>query len=134
MSHHFLCNYRLTLHHDAFRTFCTRSIGWALFGVKFRPLQEIEAIMGGGRIFDTGPFFVRLRYMTKVKWGNSEFDEMVVSFASPWKPFLVTTFSNRKVTCDCLNYSTKSLCAHVLATAQKLGVLQTLLRRLVQGN
>ena len=25
----------------------TRSIGWALFGVNFRSLQEIEAIMGG---------------------------------------------------------------------------------------
>ena len=25
-----------------------------LLGVNFRPLQEIEAIMGGGRIFDTG--------------------------------------------------------------------------------
>ena len=71
MSHHFLCNYRLTLYHVAFRTFCTRSIGWALFGVNFRPLQEIETIMGGGRTFDTGPFFARLRYMTKVKWGNS---------------------------------------------------------------
>ena len=39
-----------------------RSIGWALFGVNFRPLQENEAIMGDGWIFDTGPFFVRLRY------------------------------------------------------------------------
>ena len=28
-----------------------------LLGVNFRPLQEIEAIMGGGQIFDTGPFF-----------------------------------------------------------------------------
>ena len=45
------------------KTFCTRSIGWALYGVNFRPLQEIEAIMGGGRIFDTGPFFARLQYM-----------------------------------------------------------------------
>ena len=35
-----------------------RSIGWALFGVNFKPLQEIE-IMGGGWIFDTGPFFAR---------------------------------------------------------------------------
>ena len=47
---------------DSLKTFRTRSIGWALFGVNFRPLQEIEAIMGGGRIFDTGPFFARLRY------------------------------------------------------------------------
>ena len=41
------------------KTLRTKSIGWALFGVNFRPLQEIEAIMGGGgggRIFDIGPF------------------------------------------------------------------------------
>ena len=30
------------------KTFRTRSIGWALFGVNFRPLQKSEAIMGGG--------------------------------------------------------------------------------------
>ena len=35
------------------KTFRTWSIGWVLYGVNFRPLQEIEAIMGGGRIFDT---------------------------------------------------------------------------------
>ena len=35
------------------KTFCTRSIGWALLGVNFKPLQEIEAIMGGEQIFDT---------------------------------------------------------------------------------
>ena len=34
-----------------------------LFGVNFRPLQEIEAIIGGGQIFDTGSFFTRLQYM-----------------------------------------------------------------------
>ena len=57
ISHHFLpC---ITLH---LKTFRTRSTGWALFGVNFRPLQEIEAMMRGGRIFDTGPFFARLRY------------------------------------------------------------------------
>ena len=43
------------------KTFGTRSIGWALFGVNFRPLQEIEEIIGDGRIFDIGPFFARLR-------------------------------------------------------------------------
>ena len=42
------------------KTFCTSSIGWALFGVNFRPLQEIEAIIG--EIFDTGPFFARLTH------------------------------------------------------------------------
>ena len=31
--------------------------------MSFRPLQKIEAIMGGGRIFGTGPFFARLRYI-----------------------------------------------------------------------
>ena len=43
------------------KTFCTRSIRWALFRVNFRPLQEVEAIIGGGQIFDTGPFFARLQ-------------------------------------------------------------------------
>ena len=38
-------------------------MGGALFGVNFKPLQEIEAIMGCGWIFDTGPFFARLRYV-----------------------------------------------------------------------
>ena len=46
-----------------FKTFHTRSIGWALYGVNFRSLQEIETIMRGGWIFDTGPFFARLRYI-----------------------------------------------------------------------
>ena len=50
------------------KTFRTWSIGWALFGVNFRTLQEIEAIMGGGLIFDTGPFFVRLRYRHADTW------------------------------------------------------------------
>ena len=37
--------------------------GLALFGVIFRPLQEVEAIMGDGQIFATGPFFTRLQYL-----------------------------------------------------------------------
>ena len=45
------------------KAFLMRSIVLALFGVNFRPLQKVEAIMGGGRIFDTGPFFTRLRYL-----------------------------------------------------------------------
>ena len=57
ITHHFLCNFCIMLR---FKTFRSRSIGWALFGVNFIPLQEIEAIMGGGRIFDNGPFFARL--------------------------------------------------------------------------
>ena len=47
ISHQFLCNYRLTLH---------RCCIWQLSA-----WGQI-AIMGGGQIFDTGPFFVRLRY------------------------------------------------------------------------
>ena len=39
-----------------------RPTGWVLFRVNSRPLQEIKAKYGGGRIFDTGPFFARLRY------------------------------------------------------------------------
>ena len=39
------------LHHVELKKFCTRSIGWAVFGVNFRPLQEVEAIMGVGWIF-----------------------------------------------------------------------------------
>ena len=45
----FSVNYRLTLHHVQVKTFCMRSIGWAF----------TEAIMGGGGIFDTGPFVAR---------------------------------------------------------------------------
>ena len=33
------------------KTFHTRSIGWGLFGVNFRPLQKIEEIMGVGGYF-----------------------------------------------------------------------------------
>ena len=61
ISHLFPCNCRLTLHHVAL-TLCSRSIGRALFGVHFRPLQEIGAIMEAGQIFDTGSIFTRLRY------------------------------------------------------------------------
>ena len=38
------------------KTFRMRSIGWALFGVNFRPLQEIEAIMGMGGYLILDPF------------------------------------------------------------------------------
>ena len=34
---------------------------------------------------------------------------MVISYSSPRKPHHVTMFSSGKVTCDCLNYTTKSL-------------------------
>ena len=45
-----------------------RSIGWALFGVKFRPLQELEAIIGGEQIFDTGAFFARLTHRRRFRY------------------------------------------------------------------
>ena len=46
----------LTLHYVSFQNF-PHEVNWrALYGVNFRPLQEIETIMGGGRIFDTWPF------------------------------------------------------------------------------
>lgn len=51
---------------------------------------------------------------------------MVCSYSKPQKPHLVTFFLNGKVTCDCLNYSTKSICAHALATAEKVGLLSKL--------
>ena len=51
---------------------------------------------------------------------------MVRSYSKPQKPHLVTFFKNGKVTCDCLNYSTKSICAHALATAEKVGLLSKL--------
>ena len=41
---------------------CVRAMRWVLFRVNFRPMQEIKAKYGGGRIFDTGPFLARLRY------------------------------------------------------------------------
>ena len=59
---------------------------------------------------------------------------MVVSYTTPKKPHLVTMFASGKVTCDCLNYSTKSLCSHSLAVAQKNGVLALLLHWYTQTN
>ena len=61
ISHRFLCNYRLTFHHVAFENFLHKVNWMGAFWSKLRPLKEIEAIMGGGRIFDTGPFFARPR-------------------------------------------------------------------------
>ena len=39
-----------------FKTFHTRSIGWALFGVNIRPWEKIEAIRGVGGYLILGPF------------------------------------------------------------------------------
>ena len=57
------------------------STRWALFRVNFKPLQEIKAKYGGGRIFDTGPFFARLRYISATgsqhEFADSKFGERV---------------------------------------------------------
>ena len=50
--------------------------------------------------------------------------KMVASQSNPRKPYIVSFFANGKFTCDCLNYSTKSICSHVLATAEKLNLLK----------
>lgn len=47
---------------------------------------------------------------------------MVASESNPQKPHLVMQYKNGKLTCHCLNYKTKEMCAHTLATAEKLGV------------
>ena len=44
--------------------------------------------------------------------------KMVYSSTNPKKPHLVTYYKNGKVTCDCLNYTTKYICAHTLAVAE----------------
>ena len=54
------------------------------------------------------------------KLANSK---MVCSYNNLRKPHLVTFFKNGKLTCDCINYGTKHICAHTLATAEKLGLL-----------
>ena len=76
------------------KTFRMRSTGWALFGVKFRPSQKIEAIMGGGRILDTGPFFTRLRYIHQTfllqcvhrsEWGSGNKTTSPSPFSHKWQ-------------------------------------------------
>ena len=42
-------------------TLFSRGTGFFNNVLLYSPLQKIEAIMGGGRIFDTGPFFARVR-------------------------------------------------------------------------
>lgn len=53
--------------------------------------------------------------------------KMVASSTNPRKPHLVTFFKNSKMTCDCINSSTKSLCAHAIAVAEQQGTLQQLI-------
>ena len=54
--------------------------------------------------------------------------KMIASFTDPRKPHLVSVLDSGKVTCDCINYTTKSLCSHALAVAEKSGLLMELLQ------
>jgi hypothetical protein len=56
-----------------------------------------------------------------------ESSRMVSSSSNPRKPHLVTVYKNGKVTCDCQNCNTKHICAHTLATAESVGVLEDFL-------
>ena len=49
--------------------------------------------------------------------------KMVTSYSNPTKPHLVSFFSNGKLSCDCFNCKSKHICSHILATAEKLGLL-----------
>ena len=50
---------------------------------------------------------------------------MVYSSSNPKKPHLVTFFKSGKMMCDCQNCSIKHICSHILATAEKLNILQS---------
>ena len=52
---------------------------------------------------------------------------MVASVSCPAKPHLVNVLKCGKLTCDCLNYQSKSLCSHVIATAESIGELRSLI-------
>ena len=52
---------------------------------------------------------------------------MVASSSCPQKPHVVAVLDSGKMTCDCLNYRSKSLCSHTLAVAEKSGELVRLL-------
>ena len=54
--------------------------------------------------------------------------KMVASFSCPEKPHVVAVLDSGKITCDCLNYKSKSLCSHTLAVAEKSGELVRLLQ------
>ena len=54
--------------------------------------------------------------------------KMVASLSCPEKPHLVNVLKCGKLTCDCLNYQSKSLCSHVIATAESIGELRSLLK------
>ena len=59
---------------------------------------------------------------------------MVASFTSPQKPHLVNIMAKGKMTCDCLNYKTRSLCSHVLAVAEKSALLADLIEWFTSTN
>jgi len=54
--------------------------------------------------------------------------KMVASFSCPQKPHVATVLASGKMTCDSLNYKSKSLCAHSLEVAEKSGKLVQLLQ------
>ena len=60
--------------------------------------------------------------------------KMVASFTFPQKPHLVNIVAKGKMTCDCLNYKTRSLCSHVLAVAEKSGLLADLIEWFTSTN
>ena len=60
--------------------------------------------------------------------------KMVASSSNPRKPHLVSLFDKGKVTCDCINYTNKSLCSHTLAVAEKSGLLMELLQWYTRTN
>ena len=60
--------------------------------------------------------------------------KMVVSSSNPRKPHLVSLLDKGKVTCDCINYTNKSLCSHTLAVAEKSGLLMELLQWYTRTN
>ena len=54
--------------------------------------------------------------------------KMVASYSCPQKPHVVTVLASEKIMCDCLNYKSRSICAHALAVAEKSGELVQLLQ------
>ena len=53
--------------------------------------------------------------------------KMVASYTTPQQPHVVDIMAKGKISCNCLNYTTKSLCSHVLAVAEKSSILPELL-------
>ena len=60
--------------------------------------------------------------------------KMVASSSNPRKPHLVSLLDKGKITCDCINYTNKSLCSHTLAVAEKSGLLMELLQWYARTN